>query len=136
MGVASTFARFQIAKELWENGVLDTPWLNRFSFMYLKVNECPNTEFARNLVSKAEDLAIQKLQPRANTITKRNFTGVFDEEKVERVFKDYLTNYQLNEEVEVNLATTHKNQSCDGSSYLGNEDNNMDKNLVEDISNE
>jgi len=93
MGLSSTYARFQIAKQLWSEGFLESDWLNRFSFIYARLDDCADTASARKIISLAEEIAIEILQPRANSIpnSQRKYNGQSNIDEVKAAFITALT---------------------------------------------
>lgn len=78
-GCMSTFSRFLVAADIWaENSDAFGPQLEDFSFVYIRVESAQSAQEIRQMIGKAEQEAVKRLQPPGNTISNRQKMEVAD----------------------------------------------------------
>jgi len=90
-GCMTTFRRFLVSMDVWRNakhpGKVD---LEGFTFAYSCIKCQMSTDFARELVSSAENYALECVHPPGNTIAQRRLTALPDLSEIRTFFEDSL----------------------------------------------
>ena len=91
-GCMTTFQRFLVAMEVWHGAKQPgkPPNLNDFEFIYSRIEGAISTKQVRNMVTLAENYALEHVHPPGNTIASRNLTANLDQSEVETLFEKAL----------------------------------------------
>lgn len=92
-GCMTTFQRFLVAMEVWHGAIQPggPPKLNDFEFIYSRIEGEFMTKQVRDVVTSAENYALERVHPPGNTIANRNLTANLDQLEVETLFEKALS---------------------------------------------
>jgi len=92
-GCMTTFQRFLVAMEVWHRAKQPNgpPNLNDFDFLYSRIEGEFMTKQVREIVTSAENYALERVHPLGNTIANRNLTASLDQSEVEKLFAKALS---------------------------------------------
>lgn len=92
-GCMTTFQRFLVAMEVWHRAKQPggPPNLDDFEFIYSRIEGEFTTKQVREIVTSAENYALEHIHPLGNTIANRNLTANLDQSEVEMLFEKALS---------------------------------------------
>jgi hypothetical protein len=91
-GCMTTFQRFLVAIDVWNSArqMRGMPNISDFEFIYSRIEGDIATKHAREIVTWAENYALDHVHPRGNTISNRNLTTNLCQSEVEALFEKAL----------------------------------------------
>jgi hypothetical protein len=113
-GCMTTFQRFLVSVDVWQNAKdPGVPDLSDFEFVYSRIEDDMPTERVRELVSSAENHALERAHPPGNTISRRRPTPLPDLSDIAVFFEAALSATFSTETYDLQPVqdTTHSNET-------------------------